>query len=313
MSKTNTKGSLKDRIAAEDARKSSRGAAPKAPGGSNVSLPEGIQNGVAKLTRVDFNVIESGPYEGSQRLYVHGVVVEPKEHDGQKTEGLLAQPGQITLDDVSSQYGNTSFAENVAKAENRLKLLGFPTSDFEDLEEDTLLYFNEGDEMYFNFRTWKPKDSDRIITLINGPTEYTAKTQDQVVESDPNYSDNQDATMFVAKKPVKLVKATSLKETAIKADIGDESAQRQIVEKASAAGINPEDEKYADWASVVNAIESSTTNEVEAGDVWSYTPEGKSQLDVEIVTVNGKNCNVRDLQEGEIYKDISVSDLVEIA
>tara|TARA_Y100000361_G_scaffold36089_1_gene30625 strand:- start:65071 stop:65985 length:915 start_codon:yes stop_codon:yes gene_type:complete len=304
MSKTNAKGSLKDRIAAEDARKSSRGAAPKPPGGGRVSLPAGIESGVAKLTRVDFNVIESGPYEGSQRLYVHGVVVEPKEHEGQKTEGLLAQPGQITLDDVKSQYGDTSFAENVAKAENRLKLLGFPTSDFDDLEEDTLLYFNETDEMYFSFRTWKPNDSDRIITMINGPTEYVAKAQDQVVEADPHYSNNQATATPVT---------NSLQTVAKNADNGDENAQRTIVAKASAAGIDPEDEKYSDWASVVDAIENSTTTAVEAGDVWSYTPEGKTQLDVEIVTVDSGACEVRDLQSGDVYKNVSVTNLVEIA
>jgi hypothetical protein len=304
MSKTNAKGSLKDRIAAEDARKSSRGAAPKPPGGGRVSLPTGIERGIAKLTRVDFNVIENGPYEGSQRLYVHGVVVEPKEHDGVRCEGLLAQPGQITLDDVKSQYGDTSFAENVAKAENRLKLLGFPTQDFEDLEEDTLLYFNESGEMYFSFRTWTPNDSDRVITMINGPTEYVAKAQDQVVEADPHYSNNQAVATPVT---------NSLQEVAKKADSGDENAQRVIVAKASESGINPEDEKYSDWASVVSAIENSSTTVVEAGDVWSYTPEGKDQLDVEIVTVSSDKCDVRDLQSGEVHKSISVNDLVEIA
>ncbi len=312
MSKTNAKGSLKDRIAAEDARKSSRGAAPKPPGGGRVSLPEGIESGVAKLTRVDFNIIESGPYEGSQRLYVHGVVVEPKEHDGQKCEGLLAQPGQITLDDVKSQYGDTSFAENVAKAENRLKLLGFPTADFEDLEEDTLLYFNEGGEMYFSFRTWKPNDSDRIITMINGPTEYVSQSQDQIVEADPNYSDNQDATTLAAKKPVSRKTEETLEEIAEKADQGNESAQREIVAKASAAGINPEDEKYSDWKSVVSAIHTLGTT-VEAGDVWSYTPEGKSQVDVEVVTVNKGLCDIRDLESGNVFKSVSASELVEIA
>lgn len=319
MSKTNTKGSLKDRIASDDARKASRGAAPKPPGGNRVSLPAGIETGIAKLTRVDFNVIENGPYEGSQRLYIHGVVLEPQEHDGQNCEGLLAQPGQITLDDVSSQYGNTTFAENVAKAENRLKLLGFPTQDFEDLEDDTLLYFKEAGDMYFTFRTWKPEDSDRVITMIGGPTDYVAtesaeQSQVKEVESDPHYASNQ----TVADPPKEQA---SLSSVGIKADTGDENAQRTIVAKAEEAGINPEDAKYDNWVAVVDAIESSAVKEdtktvIEVGDVWSFTNKENSQLDVEVVSIAGakkKYCTVRDLQGGKLYEKVPVTNLVEIA
>ena len=188
------KSSLADRIKKTDARSESRNAEVKyATGGG--SLPAGVE-GVAELTRVDFDEIGKGKYKGSQRFYCHGTCLEPETFTDDKgnvikTKGKLVQPGMITLDDTKSDYGETSFAENLAKAEMRLKQLGFPTEDFDDeLDEEVIAYFEkrqeDGEPMYFEFRTWSPEGSDRVLVQITGiPADYTPKeAEDDVDEGD---------------------------------------------------------------------------------------------------------------------------------
>lgn len=310
MPKTTTKGSLRDRINAENARKDSRNAKPKTPGAARAVLPAGIEGGVAKLTRVDFDTIENGNYAGSQRFYCHGIVVEPKEFEGTRTEGLLVQPSIITLDDVKSSYGDTSFAENVAKAENRLKLLGFPTEDFEDLEEDTLEYHKEGGEMYFSFRTWNPEDSDRIIHIIQGPVKDYVPLASEEIEEEPHYSN----TTVAPAKP-KKVETDPLTALAAKADDDDYKSQLEIASMAKDRGIDPEDPKFDNWTAVVNAIKvseqstSSTTSDFiwEVGDVATY-----QGTDVEILKIDGNTANLSALVDSTLHENVSLDSLQEI-
>lgn len=310
MPKTTTKGSLRERIEAENARKDSRNAKPKTPGATRAVIPAGVEGGVAKLTRVDFDTIENGNYAGSQRFYCHGIVVEPKEFEGTRIEGLLVQPSIITLDDVKSSYGDTSFAENVAKAENRLKLLGFPTEDFEDLESDTLEYFQEAGEMYFSFRTWNPEDSDRIIHIIQGPVRDYVPLASEEIDEEPHYSSN-----TVAPPKPKTTKADPLTALASKADDDDYKAQLEIASTAKDLGIDPEDPKFNDWSDVVQAIKNakqatpSSTGDFlwEVGDVAVYN--GK---DVEITKLLGDTAIVTSLVDSEVYENIELSSLKEI-
>lgn len=312
MPKTTTKGSLRERIEAENARKDSRNAKPKTPGGARAVLPAGIEGGVAKLTRVDFDTIENGPYAGSQRFYCHGIVVEPKSHEGQRCEGLLVQPSIVTLDDVKSSYGDTSFADNVAKAENRLKLLGFPTEDFEDLEGDTLEYFGGAGELYFSFRTWQPDDSDRIIHIIQGPVnDYIPLVQEEM-EEEPHYSSTQVAD---PPKPKATKKADPLTSLASKADDDDYKAQLELASSAKELGIDPEDPKFDNWTDVATAIKNakqstpSTDGFIwEVGDVAVYNSK-----DVEITKLlGGSKATVTSLVDSEIFESVALDSLKEI-
>lgn len=311
MPKTTTKGSLRERIEAENARKDSRNAKPKTPGATRAVIPAGVEGGVAKLTRVDFDTIENGNYAGSQRFYCHGIVVEPKEFEGTRIEGLLVQPSIITLDDVKSSYGDTSFAENVAKAENRLKLLGFPTEDFEDLESDTLEYFQGAGEMYFSFRTWNPEDSDRIIHIIQGPVrDYVPLASEEIEEEEPHYSSN-----TVAPPKPKATKDDPLTALASKADDDDYKAQLEIASMAKDRGIDPEDPKFDNWTDVANAIkvsEQATTSSSsdfiwEVGDVATY-----QGTDVEILKINGTTATLSALVDSTIHESVSLDKLKEI-
>lgn len=317
MARSQSKGSLQDRISRENARKESRYAAPKPPGGG--SLPSGIENGIAKLTRVDFDTIENGNYAGSQRFYCHGVCVLPKEHEGIRCEGRLVQPGMITLDDVKSTYGDTTFAENVQKAEARLKLLGFPTEEFEDIESDTLNYFETGDEMYFEFRTWSPQDSDRVLIQIMGPASWAGDNQDEIEEDSPAVSSANTSAPAEPKQEVKAEVAPSLQALARLADGGDEDSQIRIANEAEKLGINPEDEIYANWGDVVSAIESAETSDAgevtnpEVGDVFRYRPpRSRSDKDCEVLEVNEEFVKLKSLDDDKEYDDVPITALAMI-
>lgn len=310
MPKTTTKGSLRERIESENARKDSRNAKPKTPGATRAVIPAGVEGGVAKLTRVDFDTIENGNYAGSQRFYCHGIVVEPKEFDGTRIEGLLVQPSIITLDDVKSSYGDTSFAENVAKAENRLKLLGFPTEDFEDLEEDTLEYHKGAGDMYFSFRTWNPEDSDRIIHIIQGPVKDYVPLVSEEIEEDPHYTNNTAAPA----KP-KKVKADPLTELASKADDDDYKAQLEIASMAKDRGIDPEDPKFDNWTDVASAIKVSNQSATSTNSdfVWEVGDVAVlGDKDVEILKIENSKATVSTLVDSTLHENVSLDTLKEI-
>jgi len=324
MAKTESKGKLQDRINKENAREASRYAKVKERGARG-TLPAGIEDGVAKLTRVDFDVIENGPYAGSQRFYCHGVCVEPTTFEGKKSAGLLVQPRMITLDDVKSNYGDTSFAENVAKAEERLKKLGFPTEDFEDLEEDTNTYFNTAGDMYFYFRTWTPEDSDRVIHIIEGPANYSPTVKDDVEEVQEEVTANVTATDDGTPHYENGVNGyNTIDDLASKADNGDEAAQLEIADEAEKVGVNPENPDYDSWKDVVEAVKSvkSTTNskvvesglDPKVGDVYGYKPpRARKEKDCEVVEVNGQKVTLKSLEDDTVYEAVSVSQLLEIA
>jgi len=281
------KSELQLQIEKANARAESRTAPAKAPGGG--SLPDGV-TGIAKLTRVDFDAIKEGEYKGKHRLYVHGVVVAPKSHNGIPIEGKLVQPSMIKLCETKGRDGKKeSFAANIAKAENRLKLLGFPTEDFDDLPEETVEYFNEnGESMFFSFRTWKPekrktdKEEPRVQIIVEGAVEFSPPDDDDIEEVESVEEDEEEeveeaeedeeeeepapkkkagkVTKKPASKPApKAKKEKSLDELAELADEGDEVAQTKIGAAAAKVGIDSAD--YETWAEVVAAMSGDQEDE----------------------------------------------------
>lgn len=332
MVRKKKKSSLSARIQKENARETSRTAEAKAPGGG-ARLPAGITDGLAKLTRVDFDKIKKGKYEGSQRLYVHGVCIEPKtieNEDGReiKVEGRLVQPGMITLDDTEGFGGNeVSFADNVKKAENRLKLLGFPTEDFDDLEQETLDYFEENkDEMFFTFRTWSPEPDDdddeeaRVIVIIEGSEDHEESDEDDGVDEEEEEEEEKPAPKSKGKgkgkgktkdKPKsksksKAKKEVDLDELAEAADDGDEDAQRTIVEEAEKEEIDSEDPEFEDWSDVVAAILESKeggSKDKDDKDDDGDEEEEEEEVDPEVGDLlNFKPPRARKMHEVEVLK-----------
>lgn len=220
---------LKARLQRTSVRDETRTKEAEAPGGG--SLPAGV-SGIAKLTRLDFNVMDSGDYAGEQRLYAHGVCVKPttfKDSDGNvhNVAGALVQLNKINLCDTKNRNGEEiPFEENWAKAENRLKLLGIPTEDMddEDIEEQVLDYVKSTD-IYFRFRTWKPDDQDRVNVVLEGPAEFN---EDEEGDEDVQ-DDTEDAAPVAKKENKKEQPKPSTKNTpAVKEDKKSSPKQKKL-------------------------------------------------------------------------------------
>lgn len=345
MAKQTKKSSLLDRLRASKVRNETRHKEVKLPGGG--SLPPGISGGIAKLTRLDFDVIEGGDYEGEQRLYVHGTCLEPKtftDSDGNehRTEGALVQLGSIKLCDTSYEGNVTPFEQNWEKAENRLKLLGIPTEDIDtdSFEEDVLAYV-EATEIYFKFRTWKPQDGDRVSVVLEGSVkDYDPDLSDDVddqTESDepeevntlPPAKEVPAAKTAKARKSGKAGKAAPSEDEVIRAlgVQGDpphdsEEAQVDLTQRADALGLDTND--YEDWSSVaeviIHTMQGGTTEEAEEEEELSQTavPAKGDQFlyndtNVEVTAVfEGKQkVNVRELDTKKIHRNVGFDELEE--
>lgn len=294
MPKQVKKSGLASRLS--EVRDDIRYKAPEPPKGGG-TLPAGV-SGIAKLTRVDFDVMESGDYSGEQRFYCHGVCVQPKQfkdEDGNvhRTEGALVQPNKINLCDTVYNGEETPFADNWSKAENRMKLLGIPTEDMdnETIETDVVEYV-QSNELFFRFRTWKAKDSDRVQVVVEGPAigfdpsevggddiqDGTKHEEDDVpvqkgktepvkpkIKKEEPAAKPATKTKTKASKPApepepevepddapEAVDPKQMKVLGKKADGGDKVAQKELFQLAEARGIDTE--PIENWAAVAMAI-----------------------------------------------------------
>lgn len=319
------KSSLADRIRQTDARAESKTAEVVYSGGG--SLPAGVE-GTAVLTRVDFDEIKKGKYAGSQRFYCHGTCLEPAtftDSNGNviKTAGKLVQPGMITLDDTKSDFGEASFAENLAKAEMRLKQLGFPTEDFDDeLDEEAIAYFRKREEddepMYFEFRTWQPDGSSRVNVQITGiPANYSPPDEDDDLdEGDSDSDDDDDSSDSDDDNEPDLLAEEDLDELVRLADDeDDEDAKAKLEKLAADAGKSDEEiESAENWAEVAGWLsedsdddsdDNDAPTEPEKGDQYSFKPPRSKKLyKCEVTSVNKKNQTVtlKNLEKDGTYK-----------
>ena len=321
--------SAAERIKKTNARKESRNAKPK---DRSDGLPDGIRGGIAKLTRIDFDLVKEGDNKGKQRCYCHGVLCEPVEHDGFKLEGKMVRPsGNIVLDDDKDFKGNErSFEDNVKRCEERLKYLGFPTEEFDELFDDTLDYFNNIDEpMYFKFRTWKPEGSDMVLTLLEGPaTDYEgAEASDDVQDDTESDEEADEEAEEEADDEPAPVTAKQLRAYAKSADDGNSKSETPIVQAAKEAGVDFEDPKYANWAAVVEAVlsavesgpdgeaEEADADEVEpsVGDVFGYRPpRARKDKECEVMKVlkSKQVVTLRSIEDDAEYSSVPFKSLI---
>lgn len=313
MAKTSSKGSLLARkLKNENIREETRHKEAEAPKGG--SLPPGIEGGIARIRTIKFSPILKGDNKGDVLLYVDAIAVEPKEFtedlgDGRtrkhKIEGRMVQFGSITIGDVKGRGDSEgfTFAEQWAKAENRLKLCGIPMEDIEDDEiEEVVPTFAEENELYVRFRTWqgqptKQFPNPRVNVVLEGPEEdYEAENIDDMNDEEEEEEEVEVETKKVktetkntSAKPKKEpepsqgeeeeeedqeegddeappVDEKSLRALAKKADKNNKAAQESICEVADAYGVDPEAEEHADWADVVEAIIEVSQGGEEVGD-----------------------------------------------
>lgn len=344
MPKSTTQSKLQQRLQQSGVRNETRYKDPVAPGGG--SLPAGM-SGVAKLTRLDFDLIKEGQkYAGEQRFYCHGVCVEPKEFKDDKgnvhrTEGAMVQLGTIRLCDTDDGNGNaSSFEENWQKAENRMKLLGIPTEELDDsnFEESCLSFVNQS-ELYFRFRTWKPEDRDNVSVILEGPVDYTPSDSDDVVtSSQPETVSSPPQKQETKKETTKTQPAksqpTKPKNTGVdlmslgdKGDNGDESCQMELTRIAGEKGIDPT--PYDNWTAVAQAIQDADKPaEDTSDDQSSNSPADTSDASEEVepnqgdivayndvecevtaVFAKSKKVNVKEATTGKLHKSVPWGDI----
>lgn len=351
MAKKTRKSALADRLNKTGVREETRTKAPEPPRGG--SLPPGINGGIAKLTKLDFDPIKKGDNEGDPRFYMHGVCVSPKtvKHNGATVtvEGALVQPQMITLGDTKDWEGNpVPFEENWAEAENRMKLIGIPTEDFDDETiEQEILDFVEENDIYFRFRTWLWENDDktksRVKLVIEGPAlDYEEGDEEEEVEEveeeeEVEKEEEKPKTKKGGKKSKKEEveeeeeEEVNYKVLGRKAKKGDEKAQDKLEELAEEAGIDHE--SYEDWAELAKAIEEGVPDEEpeeeeegeeeeedgeiepEVDDIYGYKPpRAKKDHECEVVTVNKrkKTCTLKSLESDKQFKNVPWDKLSEV-
>jgi len=214
---------------------------------SNIGdIPSGIENGIAQLTSIKFGTYESGDMEGEKFFMAGGTVIQPSEVtvDGTKMPiaGMRTQLGPEPLCDTPKRKKVTT-DDHVNWMLNQLRLLGLDTSFLEesenaevDLEEACETLVETAPQ--FRFRTWASKPTKDY------PNPNTNHTWKGVVEAGENVGEDEELE--------------DEELNAEEADSGDEEAQLAITAKAKSLGIDPEDEAFEDWASVIEAIEKKS-------------------------------------------------------
>lgn len=123
--------------------------------GSGFTLPPGINNGVAQLVRIGFEIHKEGKSQGKPYLFATGIVKKPLEFGGESLVGRQTKIIPVTLAEV----GKKTFADQVIKAMNYFKLL-FGEQAVANLTTLSQLgtladaVMKSPKKPYFMFRTW---------------------------------------------------------------------------------------------------------------------------------------------------------------
>ena len=137
-------------------------------GSAGGDLPEGITNGIAKLTSAKFGIFEQGDNKGQFYFMASGIVVDVPQDDLKWAIGLRTQWGPEPICDTVSKAGaqfNKSTAEHLEKVYNLWRGLGVNPDEIDAgtdgaLEATAEAMQNAG--IYFKFRTWKGKETPQF-------------------------------------------------------------------------------------------------------------------------------------------------------
>lgn len=285
------------------------------PGGGN--LPDGIEQGVAQLTEINFAQYKDGENKGKLYCQIVGIVVAvgPGEPNciGQRATRMIGlhatkprgkAPGK-TVDDM------------VAALLNEFRLLGCDTSQLtvDDLEDAALALVQE--DVHFKFRTWKGKATPAFpnprvtVTFMGKDANYTpGASTGEAGGVDDNSGQAGEAA---AGEP-------SLADLGEAADNGDEEAAKKLQELGAAHGIDTD--KAENWVSAAAEIESAmggdgsgdtagdTGEQAEpwkpaVKDVYPFKPKGaRKPIDVEITQVFSSTVSAKGVTDGKPYKGI---------
>lgn len=198
------KSTLAKRLGAKlvEAHLKHKDAPVKVDGGGR--LPEGIENGVARLQRMSFGVYKPGTkLAGKEYFMVEAIMVAPKHFttkDGVsvKVEGARTQPKIIPLDDTPDAEGEKkTFADHYFDFQNMFKRFGVEAPETQDPQAVQNYYeaaakslTNGEKNPHFAVRTWKGakqtvgkyKDKEPLVQESWGDVCEYHPTSDSVVD-----------------------------------------------------------------------------------------------------------------------------------
>lgn len=137
-------------------------------GSAGGDLPEGITNGIAKLTSAKFGIFEQGDNKGQFYFMASGIVVDVPQDDLKWAIGLRTQWGPEPICDTVSKAGaqfNKTTAEHLEKVYNLWRGLGVNPDEIDAGEDGALEATAEAMQnagIYFKFRTWKGKETPQF-------------------------------------------------------------------------------------------------------------------------------------------------------
>lgn len=313
-----------------------------------VSLPPGINNGIAKLARCYFEQYKSGPYQGEYYFRASGVVVTPEVV--QTKDGPMRVAGlqtSIMVPCCATKKGDGTVVPmevNVARVQNEMKILGVadPTALYGENLEATAAALQEA-APYFKFTTSPRRDmktqevtgawenwhgvkglEDFVPPDAEGVDDDTGEggesgdggepaSDEEAAEGEGTFSE------FTPEEEVAALVA--------KAD-EDEEAQARLKELALANGWEEgEVDEAPSWAAVAKMAlaqkEEQAAEETEwepaKGDNYKYKPvdpktkkAAAKAVQVEVSAVDKKNRKVdliNAVDRKKVYKGISWDDL----
>jgi hypothetical protein len=295
----------------------------KLPGGG--SLPEGIENGIARLVDCRFSQYKEGDNKGEWFFLAAGVMVEPKYLGNIPIEGMRTQIMEPIME--TPNRSRKTVEEHIAWVMNEMRKLGMDTTNLSGDQLEAAAEALKEAQPYFMLRTWKGEATEQFPnprvneTWVKAIDNYEPKVSDDVVDnSGPSqYAPKDETKPAPATKPAtttakaatkpKAAPATapkveepSLAQLGEDADGGDVEAATKLAELAKPLGVDTD--AYATWTEVAEllmaqgegddgssddgsaATGAGDVQPPKVGEVYYYVPEGEDKpVEVEVTAV----------------------------
>ncbi len=311
--------------------------------GAGSDLPPGINGGIAQLVDCKFDTFKKGDLEGEYYFYAAGVVKSPNEHDGVHIEGLRTSIMEAVCE--TPGRSRESVEDHLGWVLNEFRKLGVKTDEIsaEDLED--LAEALKEEQPHFRFRTWIGEATSqwpnpRTQHVWEGECNYDdGETEDDVVDDTDDEEDEEDDDLpFDDDEDDEEVEDDDASDEddddeidyvglAKDAEKDNEEAQESLEKMASEAGISDKQvENAPDWLAVARMIMKANADggagngaeDDEDVDDENWSPEkeevyffkpprARKLVECEVTAVfnSSRACNLKNLDDGKIYKKVS--------
>ena len=319
-------------------------AKPPETGGGQ--LPDGIENGIARLSGLKLDTYKDGENKGKPYFSAVGVVLAPADHNGIPIKGLQTRIGPESMFDTPNAFGKRkTFADHYEWMLGHIKLLT-GVHDMSDTSPADLEGIFEGlveEAPTFRFRTWKGKKQTTGAYAgrepkVNHDWQGRVEWHDDGDGATDGVQDDSGSTNDApADEPPAddAGEGDDLAALVAAADGGDEEAGNKLTAIAAELGVADEDVANAkDWSEVKEMIELARENadaaaesqpepdpepwkaskgEVAVLTVIDAKTKKKTKVDVKITAVYAKTktADVERLDTKKAVKGVKLSDLSE--